>query len=106
MTLLVAGHVSTAAVLSWTFYLLSNRPDIVARIRSEVDDVIGDNIPTIQHLQELKFTTRVINESMRLYPQPPILIRRALADTFLGNYFIEEGSDIFIAVWKLNDKNV
>jgi len=44
-----------------------------------VDEVVGDDTPTVEQLRELRFTTRVINESMRLYPQPPVLIRRYCA---------------------------
>ena len=48
--------------------------------------------------KDLVFTTRVINESMRLYPQPPVLIRRALEPVTLGGYKIEAGTDFFISV--------
>lgn len=64
--------------------------------------MLGDRKPGFADLKELKFTTRVINESMRLYPQPPVLIRRALeADNFAG-YEVPAGSDIFISVWNLH----
>jgi beta-ring hydroxylase len=53
-------------------------------------------------LSQLRYTTRVINESMRLYPQPPVLIRRALEDDQFDNYTIEKGADIFISVWNLH----
>ena len=68
----------------------------------QVDTVLGDRKATMADLKELAFTTRVINESMRLYPQPPVLIRRALqADNFAG-YDVPEGSDLFISVWNLH----
>ena len=51
-----------------------------------MDEVIGDDKPSLAHIQNLRFTTRVINESMRLYPQPPVLIRRALQDDVLAGY--------------------
>jgi beta-ring hydroxylase len=50
----------------------------------------------------LRYTTRVINESMRLYPQPPVLIRRALGDDVLGGFKVAAGADIFISVWNLH----
>lgn len=53
-------------------------------------------------MRALRFTTRVINESMRLYPQPPVLIRRALEDDVFGPYPVDKGSDIFISVWNLH----
>ena len=52
----------------------------------KVDTVLGDRQPTMEDIQALRFTTRVLNESMRLYPQPPVLIRRALADDTVGGY--------------------
>ena len=68
----------------------------------QVDTVLGDRKATMADLKQLGFTTRVINESMRLYPQPPVLIRRALeADVFAG-YAVPEGSDMFISVWNLH----
>ncbi len=48
--------------------------------------MLGDRRPTMEDVQALRFTTRVLNESMRLYPQPPVLIRRALADDVLYGY--------------------
>eukprot|EP01025_Chloroclados_australasicus_P021209 TRINITY_DN2223_c0_g2_i5.p1 TRINITY_DN2223_c0_g2~~TRINITY_DN2223_c0_g2_i5.p1 ORF type:complete len:571 (-),score=26.99 TRINITY_DN2223_c0_g2_i5:278-1990(-) len=103
MTLLIAGHETTAAVLTWTFYLLADRQDIVARIRQEAKEVLTnyDKI-SIDELLLLKFTTRVVNEAMRLYPQPPILIRRAIEDDYFGNYLVKAGSDIFISVWNMH----
>jgi beta-ring hydroxylase len=102
MTLLIAGHETTAAVLTWTTYLLATHPDIKRRVQEEVDEVCGDRKPTIEDMMNLKFTTRVINESMRLYPQPPVLIRRALEEVTLDGYKIEPGTDFFISVWNLH----
>jgi len=104
MTLLIAGHETTAAVLTWTTYLLAKpeNADIKRRVFEEVDAVLGNRKGTVQDLKDLVFTTRVINESMRLYPQPPVLIRRALEPVTLGGYKIEAGTDFFISVWNLH----
>ena len=102
MTLLIAGHETTAAVLTWTTYLLATHPDVKERVAAEVDEVCGDRKPTIEDMMNLKYTTRVINESMRLYPQPPVLIRRALEPVTLDGYKIEPGTDFFISVWNLH----
>ena len=48
--------------------------------------MLGDRPPTMEDVQSLRLTTRVLNESMRLYPQPPVLIRRALANDTLGGF--------------------
>ena len=64
--------------------------------------MLGDRHPTVEDMRGLAYTTRVINESMRLYPQPPVLIRRALEEDSFDNYSIPPGSDIFISVWNLH----
>ncbi|KAE8009895.1 hypothetical protein FH972_006301 [Carpinus fangiana] len=102
MTMLIAGHETSAAVLTWTFYLLSKEPSVMSKLQEEVDSVLGDQFPTIEDMKKLKYTTRVINESLRLYPQPPVLIRRSLEDDVLGKYPIRRGEDIFISVWNLH----
>ncbi|GAB4835434.1 hypothetical protein Ancab_000341 [Ancistrocladus abbreviatus] len=102
MTMLIAGHETSAAVLTWTFYLLSKEPSVMSKLQYEVDSVLGDQFPSIEDMKNLKYTTRVINESLRLYPQPPVLIRRSLEDDMLGEYPIKRGEDIFISVWNLH----
>ncbi|KAL3833960.1 hypothetical protein ACJIZ3_008696 [Penstemon smallii] len=102
MTLLIAGHETSAAVLTWTFYLLSQDPRVMAKLQNEVDSVLGDRFPTVEDMKKLRYTTRVINESLRLYPQPPVLIRRSLENDILGKYPIKSGEDIFISVWNLH----
>lgn len=102
MTMLIAGHETTAAVLTWTFYLLSKEPSIMSKLQNEVDAVLGDRFPTMEDMKKLKYTTRVINESLRLYPQPPVLIRRSLEDDVLDKYPIKRGEDFFISVWNLH----
>lgn len=102
MTMLIAGHETSAAVLTWTFYLLSKEPSVMSKLQEEVDSVLGDRFPRIEDMKKLKYATRVINESMRLYPQPPVLIRRSLEDDVLGEYPIKRGEDIFISVWNLH----
>lgn len=102
MTMLIAGHETSAAVLTWTFYLLSKEPSVMSKLQDEVDSVLGDRFPTFEDMKKLKYTTRVINESLRLYPQPPVLIRRSIEDDVLGKYPIKRGEDIFISVWNLH----
>lgn len=102
MTLLIAGHETTAAVLTWTMYCLSHHPDVAAAVAAEVDAVLGDAAPGLDDMPRLRLTTRVVNEAMRLYPQPPVLIRRAAEDTELGGYAVPKGADLFISVWNLH----
>lgn len=68
----------------------------------QIDEVLGDRRPSFEDWRALPYTSRVVAESMRLYPQPPVLIRRALGDDELGGYKVPAGSDIFISTWNLH----
>ena len=69
VTLLLAGHESTSINLCWTLYLLSQHPEVEARLRSEVKKVLGDRPPTLDSLPQLEYIRMVRDESMRLYPR-------------------------------------
>jgi cytochrome P450 len=69
MTIFIAGHETTANALTWTFYLLSQNPNIEERLLYELRTVIDNNrTPTVYDIPKLKFTDKILRESMRLYP--------------------------------------
>jgi beta-ring hydroxylase len=68
----------------------------------QIDAVVGDRRPGAEEVRALRLTTRVVSEALRLYPQPPVLIRRALAADTLGGFSVAPGSDIFISVWNIH----
>ena len=96
MTMLLAGHETTSLALSWTYYLLSQHPDIDRSIADEVDRVIGDGRPGFAHLDRLTVIRRSIDEALRLYPPAWGFSRRALAEDELGGYVVPKGSLVFI----------
>lgn len=110
MTMLIAGHETTAAVLTWALFLLMQHPDVAASVQSEVDEACGDSTPDLAAIGKMPLLRACLAESLRLYPQPPILIRRALEDDTLppglngakGGYPIGKGCDLFISVWNLH----
>lgn len=102
MTLLIAGHETTAAVLTWTFFELSKRPDLVQEMQDEIDVILANRPVTATALLELDLCTRVIAESMRMYPQPPVLIRKSLSPVQIGKYSFPENTDFFLSVWNLH----
>eukprot|EP00897_Mesotaenium_endlicherianum_P002739 jgi/Mesen1/2493/ME000159S01617 len=103
LSMLVAGHETTGSVLTWTVYLLAQNPDALRKAQEEVDRVLAGAAPTFSNTRELKYVTRCINESMRLYPHPPILIRRALQDDVLpGGYKLGVGQDVMISVYNIH----
>jgi cytochrome P450 len=91
MTLLIAGHETTANTLGWTWYVLAQHPAAVERLEAEVDTLRGA-APTIEDFPRLVYTDRVIQEAMRLYPSAWSISRRALADDEIGGYHIPAGA--------------
>ncbi|GBG69640.1 hypothetical protein CBR_g4469 [Chara braunii] len=104
LSMLVAGHETTGSVLTWTVYLLVKNPAAMAKVKEELDNVLaGRRKPTLEDTKSLKYLIRCINESMRLYPHPPILIRRANEpDVLPGGYRVGAGQDIMISVYNIH----
>jgi cytochrome P450 len=97
MTLLVAGHETTANALSWTWYLLSEHPDVEARLHAEVDTVLAGRTPAADDVPRLPYTRMVLSESMRLYPPAWVLGRRAITDHELDGYVIPARSIVLLS---------
>ncbi len=98
MTIFLAGHETTANALTWTFYLLSLHPAIDRRVEEEILTVIDQkNDITVDNIFKLEFTSKVLTESMRLYPPAWALGRQAIRDCTIGNYSIRSGSLILMS---------
>jgi cytochrome P450 len=99
ITLLLAGHETTALALSWTWYLLSQHPDVEARLAAELREVLGGRAPAVSDLPRLRYTEQVVTEAMRLYPPAWGFGREALADCEIGGYAIRAGTTVVISPW-------
>lgn len=88
MTLLLAGHETTANNLSWTWYLLSQHHQEEARLHAELGQVLGGRLPEVADLANLPYTRRVVQEALRLYPPAWILSRKAIQADELCGYAI------------------
>jgi cytochrome P450 len=97
MTIFIAGHETTANALTWTWCLLSEHPEVKARLWVEVDHVLGGKPPTVAQLAQLPYTEMVIKESMRLYPPAWIITREPLKDTVVGGYRFIKDSFVMIS---------
>jgi cytochrome P450 len=97
LTLLFAGHETTANALTWAWYLLSQHPDVECRLHAELDEVLQKQVPTIEHLARLPYTRMVIEETLRLYPPGAMLMRRAIAADSIGDYRIPAKSIVFLS---------
>ncbi|HKI05506.1 MAG TPA: cytochrome P450 [Thermoanaerobaculia bacterium] len=99
LTLLLAGHETTANALTWTLYLLARHPEVLERVRDEAAAVFGGRSPEAADLCSLVFTERVLRESMRLYPPIWAMERRAVRDDELGGHPIPSGSTVVVSPW-------
>jgi cytochrome P450 len=95
MTILLAGHETTANALTWTWYLVSTSPEVEARLHDEVDRVLQGRLPTVADLDGLSYVERVVTEAMRLYPPAWLIGRRALQDYPIGDY-VAPARSIFV----------
>jgi cytochrome P450 len=88
MTIFLAGHETTANALTWTWFLLSNAPDVEARLHAEVSNALNGRLPSTADLPSLPFVERVVTEAMRLYPPAWIIGRRAIDEYRLNEYVV------------------
>lgn len=102
MSLLVAGHETTANTLSWTWYLLAQHPEVVARLDDEFDTLLGGRMPTVEDFPNMTYTDRVIQESMRLYPSAWSISRRALHEDEIGGYYIPANSIVAMSPYTMH----
>ena len=102
MTLLLAGHETTALALSWTSFLLGQHPDAEARIATEIAEVLGNRQATVDDIPRLKFTESVLMEAMRLYPPAWAIGRESTQPVKLGGYSFPKGTTILISPWVLH----
>ncbi|MBI3789898.1 MAG: cytochrome P450 [Gemmatimonadetes bacterium] len=98
----LAGHETTASALTWTFFILSQQPATVARIRAEVDAAVGDGPVEFDHARKLPFVRNVFREVLRLYPPITFLPRVAAADTTIGDRRVRKGTMVMIAPWSIH----
>jgi cytochrome P450 len=102
MTLLLAGHETTAVSLSWTWYLLAQYPEVEKKLWSELRAVLNGRSPGVQDLSRLPYTERVVKEAMRLYPPAWAIVRNSLKDCDIGGYRVPAGATIMMSQWVMH----
>ena len=98
----LAGHETTASVLTWVFYILGAQPDTLAALRCEVDSVLGDGEVDFSQLKQLHFTRAIFRETLRLYPPITFMPRVALKPTRIGPRKLKRGALVMISPWTLH----
>ena len=102
LTLVVAGHETTASGLNWTWYLLSQHPDAEARLHAELDTIADEPAPSLPDMERLAYTQQVINEALRLYPPGWLLSRRTVQPDVLSGYEIPAGTNVLLPLYLLH----
>jgi cytochrome P450 len=102
MTLIVAGHETTAAALTWTWHLVSQHRETAAQLEAEADAVPDGTPLGLDAAESLAFTHQVIQESLRLYPPGWLFTRRTLEADELGGFAIGPRTDVFISPYLLH----
>ncbi|HMD30321.1 MAG TPA: cytochrome P450, partial [Candidatus Acidoferrales bacterium] len=92
ITLILAGHETTANAITWAFYMLSRNPEVEARLHAELDAALAGRLPTADDLPALPYTEMVLAETLRLYPPAYAVGRWALEDHAFGPYLIPRHS--------------
>jgi cytochrome P450 len=92
LTLFLAGHETTANALTWTWYLLSQNPEVERRLHAELDAVLGGRAPVLADVGELRYTEKVLSEALRLYPPAWAIGRMAKGNFELDGVEIAAGS--------------
>lgn len=102
VTVLLAGHETTASTLTWAFYLLDRNPLVWREVHEEAVEVLGDRTPEYADLHRLRYTAMVVDEVMRLYPPVWLLPRIAQHDDVVGGYHVPAGADLVLCPYTLH----
>ena len=99
LTLLLAGHETTAQALTFTWYLLATHPTVERRLHEELAAVLGGRAPTVEDLDDLPYTEQVVRESMRLYPPVHGITRQSIEADTVGGYHLPAGAQVGLFQW-------
>ena len=102
VTIFAAGHETSANALAWTFYLLSQHPEVVKKLRKEFDEVLEGRTPKLGDLPRLQYTKQVIEEGMRLYPPAHAVGREAIENDEIDGEKIKKDTIVLISIYALH----
>lgn len=97
MTLMLAGHETTASALSWVFALLAKHPEVRGKLEAELDEVLGGRTPTMADIPNLIYTRMVFDETLRMYPTAFAMTRMATEADVVNGYDVPAGSVITLS---------
>ncbi len=96
MTIFIAGHETTATALTWLGIILDHHPDVLKKLRAEIDTVLGNRVPSFEDMSRLVYTKQVFMETLRMYTASPFVPRSATKADRLGNYYVPANALILV----------
>jgi cytochrome P450 len=102
LTLIVAGHETSASSLNLAWYLISQHPEVEARLHSEIDAAPEMPAPTIAQMEALPYARQVIDETLRLYPPAWLVPRCTIEPDVLGGYAVPAGTNVLMPLYLLH----
>jgi cytochrome P450 len=102
VAMIFAGYETTSNALAWTWYLLSEHPEVEEALHQEIESVLGDRLPTVEDLPRLRRVEMVLSESMRLFPPAWAVGRRAMERAVIAGFEIPKGSLLIVSQWLLH----
>jgi len=102
ITIFSAGHETVANLLVWTLYQLARHPEVLSKLREEVESVLQGGSPDVSHLNQLVYTKAIINESMRLRPPIGVMLRKLSKDTEIDGYNLKAGRMALFSIFNLH----
>lgn len=97
MTLIIAGHETAASGLNSAWYLLSQHPQVEARLHEEVDALADEPVPSLQASESLRYTRSIVDEALRLYPPVWVISRQSIKPDVLAGCTIPAGAEVLLS---------
>jgi cytochrome P450 len=97
ISVIFAGHETVSVCLTWTWYHLSKDPSCARKVRDEVDEILGDRLPTLEDVRQMQYVWQVLQEALRMYPPIWVIPRTPLEVDEIDGYRLEPGDMLFIS---------
>jgi len=99
LTMLIAGHDTSTALLAWALYLMTTHPEVMEQVKQEVDTVLGSSPPTIENVSQLTYLGQVIDETLRMYPPIHLGSRHITEDLEYDGYVLPAGIRLMYSIY-------
>ncbi len=102
MTLFIAGHETSALALSWAWYMLATHPEVMAKLKEELKEVLNGKLPGFADIPKLTYTRQIVDETLRMFPPAYIIGRRPIDTDELAGNVINKNTNVLVAVYDIH----